>query len=111
MKSAAERSREQVVRKADRMRRARARPDDTLRHAARVGVLSWAFVTPVLIAAWIAKAVLRSPEQRWLALPMLAAGAVLGGLLVKNKVRQLLREGQREDEEEQREEERDADGD
>jgi hypothetical protein len=87
----------EAIKKAERLRRAKRKGDDTLRTLAQVGTLAWMFILPVLIAGWTAHFVLRDTSQRWLSLPLLLLGVLVGGALVRRKVQQLLDEG-RDDE-------------
>lgn len=82
----------QAVRKAARMRRARRRVDRSLHLLSRVGVLSWLFVTPVVLAGFSAHLLLRESEHRWLALPLLLLGVIIGAALVRRRIQVLLEE-------------------
>ncbi len=81
-----------AVEKAERLRRAQRRSDRSLYTLAHVGALAWMFLLPVLLASWIAHLALRDSAQRWLALPLLLLGVLIGGALVRRKILSLLEE-------------------
>lgn len=84
---------DEAVRKAKRLRQAKKRSDRTLNVLSRAGVLAWMFILPVLVAGWFAHFALRDSEKKWLILPLLLVGIVIGAAFVRSKVLELLREG------------------
>ncbi len=79
-----------ALHKADRLERAKRQHDRSLYTLAHVGVLAWLFIIPVLVAGWLAHLTLRETSQRWIALPLLVLGVVIGGALVRRKILAIL---------------------
>lgn len=71
-----------VRNKAERMSEARRRPHSVFRHLAQVGTLSWLFVLPVVLFAFLGRMLARWSGVPQLALLALALGLALGGYLV-----------------------------
>lgn len=73
---------EAVRRKAKRMSAARRAPASLLHNLAHVGVLSWMFILPIVVAAFLGRLLASWSGQRWVTLVVLGIGLVLGAYLV-----------------------------
>lgn len=82
----------QAIKKAARLRQARRPGDNSLYTLAQVGVLAWMFLLPVLLAGWISHFALRDSSDRWMSVPLLVLGVLIGAAFVRRKVAQLLAE-------------------
>ena len=73
---------ETVRRKAKRMAAARQRHESLFRHLAHVGVLSWMFVLPLVLFAFLGRLLANAFQIRELGLAALGLGLITGIWLV-----------------------------
>jgi hypothetical protein len=89
---------ETVRRKAKRMAAARLRHDSLFRHLAHVGVLSWMFVLPLVLSAFLGRLLANTFQRQELGLAALGVGLVTGIWLVWRQLsRSLPHEGEEND--------------